>query len=169
MQYPSAPPPLVRNLNQCDMKQLTSFLLILLTACGAAVSDKKLPEAKTTPLETVKEIVEYDISSDYHKISAPGNYEYTHKDEVLKTLEIAEVDTIPSKDFVLVFYRYSIGSEIAHSTTYMKKIDGKYFLYPKYFSSYDDDPFKNGRGIEGKALLKKEEDWKNADKDIWWQ
>ena len=96
----------------------------------------------------------YNVSDEaYKKINATSHYIFDHKDEVSKTLEVAEVDTIPGKDFVLVFYRYSIGVEIVHLSEYMKKIDGKYFLYLKYFSSYEDDPFKNDRGEEGKALL----------------
>jgi hypothetical protein len=154
------------------MKRLTPFMLIFLTACaGAVVSDKKLPEAKETPLATLKEFYEYDLTQDsYRKINAQINYTVNHKDEILKTLEVAEVDSIPGKDFVLVFYRYSIGSEIAHSDEYMKKIDGKYFLYPtKYYSSYEEDPFSNGQGLQGKALLKKLEEWTGADKDVWWK
>lgn len=153
------------------MKQLTPLLFIFSVACGGTVvSDKKLPEAKGTPIETIREVYLYDFSkNDHHKINAASSYIYNHKDEILKTLEIVEVDTIPDKDFVLVFYRYSIGSEIVHAYNYMKKLDGKYFLYYRYFSSYEGDPFKNGRGTEGKALLKKLDDWTEADKNIWWK
>ena len=152
------------------MKQLTPLMLIFLAACGAALSYNKIPEAKETPVETIKDYYRNDIfQREYSKLNAGTHYISEHMDEVLKTLEVSEVDTIPGKDFVLVFYRYSIGVEIAHATEYMKKIEGKYYLYQKYFSSYDDDPFKNGRSEEAKALLKKMGEWTDADKGIWWK
>lgn len=153
------------------MKYLALPFVCILFACSnknAAIPP--LPEAKATPIETLKEIYSFNIAEDgYKKIALKANFLFNHKDEVLKTMEVSEVDSIPGKDFVLVFYRYSVGTDIAHETKYMQKVNGNYFIYDSYFSDYSDDPFSNGHGEEGKALVKKADEWNGADKKIWWR
>ncbi|MGI8600219.1 MAG: hypothetical protein ACR2KB_13275 [Chitinophagaceae bacterium] len=118
-----------------------------------------------TPLGTLKESYKHNMSN---PTAYDARYYFLkkHKDEVLKTLEVVEEVEV-QKDVVLIFYRYSIGTDIVKQTIYMRKIDGKYLPYSKYYSSYEDDPFKNGKPDEGKALLKKAEEWEKNE-NIWW-
>lgn len=130
----------------------------------------KKAEAKNTIDETLKAKMVYDFQF-YDEIPLTDNAYFIshHKDEILKTFEIVEKDTIPGKDIVLVFYRYSVGADIVHETSYMKKIDDKWYIHSHYYSSYDNDPFNNGNPIESKQLLEKKSKWENESKDIWWK
>jgi hypothetical protein len=121
---------------------------------------------KNSSLGTLKEIYEYSLVGSNRGYDARAYFVRKHRDEVLKTLEIVEEIEV-QKDVVLIFYRYSIGTDIAKKTQYMRKMDGVYVPYSKYFSSYDIDPFKNGKPEEGKALLKKAEAW-DDNENIWW-
>ena len=126
--------------------------------------------AKNTIEGTLKENMEYDLQfNDQVSLTDKAYFTAKHKDEILKTIEVVEKDTIPGKDFILVFYRYSVGADIVHQTEYMKQMDGKWYIHPAYFASYDDDPFGNGKGIEGKALLEKADKWRKEDENIWWK
>lgn len=51
----------------------------------------------------------------------------------------------------------------------MKKIDNKWFIHSAYYSSFDEDPFKNGRGAEAKEMLKKADQWEKGDDKLWWK
>jgi hypothetical protein len=130
----------------------------------------KKAEAKNTIDGTLKAKMEYDFQF-YDEIPLTDNAYFIskHKDEILKTFEIVEKDTIPGKDIVLVFYRYSVGADIVRETSYLKKIDDKWYIHTHYYSSYDNDPYKNGKPIEGKALLEKKSKWEEESKDIWWK
>jgi hypothetical protein len=59
--------------------------------------------------------------------------------------------------------------DIIRLSEYVIKENGKYYVINKYFSSYDDDPFKNGLGEESKKILEKEEKWKESNESIWWK
>ena len=80
--------------------------------------------------------------------------------EVVEEIEV-------EKDVFLIFYRYSIGTDIVKKTEYMRKMDGLYYPYSVYYSSYNDDPFKNGKGEEAKKVLTKAEEWEKNE-NIWW-
>lgn len=130
----------------------------------------KKAEAQNTIEGTLKASTEYDIQfNEQVPLTDKAYFTAKHKDEIIKTIEVVEKDTIPSKDFILVFYRYSVGADIVHKTTYMKQMEGKWYVHPAYFGSYEDDPFKNGKGVEGKALLDKSDKWEKEDENIWWK
>lgn len=142
------------------------FLVPVIYSCGNARGSDTANaiDYDKTPLGTLKE--EYSIVlSDPTRTDASIYFLRKHKDEVLKTMEIVEEVEV-QKDVVLIFYRYTIGTDIAKKTAYMRKLDGLYLPYYTYFSQYDDDPFKNGKGEEGKALLKKADTW--GESNIWW-
>jgi hypothetical protein len=92
-----------------------------------------------------------------------------NKENVIKSLKIDEQIKIPKTKFELVLYSYSIGGDIIRLSEYVIKENGKYYVINKYFSSYDDDPFKNGLGEESKKILEKEEKWKESNESIWWK
>ena len=89
--------------------------------------------------------------------------------QLMKQDQIDEQIKIPKTKFELVLYSYSIGGDIIRLSEYVIKENGKYYVINKYFSSYDDDPFKNGLGEESKKILEKEEKWKESNESIWWK
>ena len=162
------------------MKNIITFCAIIITATSCKEQSNlpvgsdnvtiKKAMAQNTVEGTLKASMEYDFQfSDQVSLTDKAYFNSKHKDEILKTIEVVEKDTIPGKDIVLVFYRYSVGADIVHATSYMKQIDGKWYIHSKYYSSYDDDPFKNGKPTEGKALLDKSSKWEDESKDIWWK
>lgn len=142
-----------------------SFFLLSLISCKSEQDIAKDFDYKKSALGTLKEVYKTDLD-DKRNFDARVYHLRKHKDEVIKNIEVVEEIEV-QKDVVLIFYRYSIGTDVVKRTTYMKKIDGLYLPYSKYFSSYDEDPFENGKGEEGKALLKKADDW-GDNKNIWW-
>lgn len=158
------------------MKRLFPLLFaIAFTSCtqGSSSPAETPPsayEAKGSIEGTLKEAFTYDLNNAAVPVfNAQSQFKREHKDEILKTLEVVETAEIPKQDITLVFYRYSVGTDFARSTAYFKEVDGKWYFYSKYFSSYDDDPFRNGQGENGKALLEKVEKWEDSDSMPWWQ
>lgn len=149
------------------MKQIPLFIItIYLVSCSQnSKSSAPFAENKMTSIAALKELYKLSLDNPY-EYGAKSYYVRKHKDEILKNIEVVEEVEV-QKDVFLIFYRYSIGTETVKSTTYMRKVDGYYLPYYKYYSSLDDDPFANGKGEEGKALLKKADDWNNSD-NIWW-
>jgi hypothetical protein len=163
------------------MKRIFSLtaLSAILFSCGEKNSNTtggdifvkvKKATAQNTIEGTLKESLAYDLQfSEQVQIHDRAVFQAKHKDEILKTIEVVQKDSIPGKDIVLVYYRYSVGADIVRSTSYMKQIDGKWYVHSKYYSSYEDDPFGNGKGEEGKKILKKAEDWEKESNEIWWK
>ncbi|MGG9972537.1 hypothetical protein ACQ33O_12155 [Ferruginibacter sp. SUN002] len=130
----------------------------------------KKAKADSTIEGTIKASTEYSLQFDEQiQLQDKSAFIAKHKDEILKTLQIVDKDSIPGKDIVLVFYKYSVGKDTVKLSTYMKPIDGKWYIHSKYYSSYDDDPFENGKGEEAKKLLLKSDEWVRNNKDIWWR
>lgn len=150
-------------------------LIALIISCNQSANSNDLvtikkASAQNTIEGTLKASLEYDFQfNNQVTLTDKAYFLSKHKDEILKTIEVAEKDTIPGKDIILVFYRYSVGADIVHASTYMKQMDGKWYIHPEYYSSYDDDPFKNGKGTEGKALLDKKSKWEDESKNVWWK
>ncbi|MFA6056759.1 MAG: hypothetical protein WC756_01070 [Taibaiella sp.] len=137
----------------------------------STVSDEAIIGADSTIMGTLKGSMKYNLVDEIRNkpiFDAKSYFISKHGDEILRTLEIADTTYIPGVDLYMVFFRYSVGADIIRETTYMKKIDNRWFTYYKYFSSYYDDPFGNGLGSEGKKLLEKGEEWEKSNKAIWW-
>lgn len=127
--------------------------------------EKVLPGVafQNNTLGTLKEV--YKDKFKFPPLDAATYYIEKHKDEFMKNLEIVEEVEV-QKDVFIVFYRTSIAADTYKRKMYFRKMDGLYIPYYKYYSSYSDDPFKNGKGEEAKALLKKADEWeKNT---AWW-
>jgi len=90
-----------------------------------------------------------------------------HRDAMLKTLEVvetAEVETIAAS-----FVRYSIGGNIYRQVKWLRKVDGTWYVSQRaYYSSYGDDPFKDGNPERAKQLLKRTDQWEKDSAPIWW-
>jgi len=154
-------------------------LCLFLAACNQSGSPStssenlvviKKAKAQNTIEGTLKSSMEYDFQfSKQVQLTDKALFLSKHKDEILKSIQVVEKVTISGKDFFLVFYKYSVGADVVHETCYMKEIDGKWYIHPGYYASYDEDPFKNGKGAEGKAILDKVDKWKKDDENIWWK
>jgi hypothetical protein len=147
-------------------KILAIIIVIFFTSCNTKTNNgTEQFDYKKTAIGTLEELYKIRMERPY-EYDARIYYLRKHKDEVLKMLEVVEEVEV-EKDVFLVFYKYSIGTETAKGTNYMRKVDGLYIPYSKYYSSYSDDPFKNGKGEEAKALLKKSDEW-SSNENIWW-
>lgn len=75
------------------------------------------------------------ILTDNIRLYASQAYLAQNREEILKTLEIADVAI--SGDFGLVFFRYSIGSDIFREAYWTGKVDEKWYrIY--HLSKYSD-------------------------------
>src|ERR1043165_3034128 len=101
-------------------------LLIIIYSCSDSKSGNSSAKFnyKSSALGTLKEIYDYNLSSNQN-YDAIAYFVRKHKDEVLRTLEIVEEVEV-QKDVILLFYRYSIGTDIVKKTLYMRKMDGLY-------------------------------------------
>lgn len=147
---------------------LLSLSILLFTACSD-IKNTAPSIDQSSPETLLKGQYEYIYTQqNFPVVDAGPAYQRMHKDEVLKTMEVVDKIDIPGQNITAVLYRFSIGSETVHESTYMKKINDKWYLYQKYFSSYDDDPFKNNDGTKGKEILKKIDDWTKETTNVWW-
>ena len=151
---------------------ITTIVSILLMSCKNYHNDEQkiIFSPKSSTIELLKQGMENSLENIKN---SEGVYEnhllLINKENVIKSLKIDEQIKIPKTKFELVLYSYSIGGDIIRLSEYVIKENGKYYLINKYFSSYDDDPFKNGLGEESKKILEKEEKWKESNESIWWK
>lgn len=97
------------------------------------------------------------------------NYIYSkYSDDAINSIKIVDKIDVPKTKLSVIFYSFNLGTEIIRETVYMIKENDKYFIHNEYFSSYDDDPYRNGQGEEGKELLKKIEKWESENENINW-
>ena len=149
-----------------------AIILALLISCNQKYKDE--PKIIFAPKSSTEELLKQEMENSLENIkNSEGVYEnhllIINKENVIKSLKIDEQIKIPKTKFELVLYSYSIGGDIIRLSEYVIKENGKYYVINKYFSSYDDDPFKNGLGEESKKILEKEEKWKESNESIWWK
>lgn len=89
-------------------------------------------------------------------------------DDAINSIKIVEIIDVPKTRLSVIFYSFNLGTEILRETVYMIKENDEYYLHNEYFSSYNDDPFGNGQGEEGKELLEKIEKWESENENIKW-
>lgn len=144
------------------------IILILFSSCAETQQQSKPKfNASSDPFASLKDQYRVYLQSEEY-YDARFVYVRKHRDEVMKTLEKADQMEIPGLGVTLIFYRYSIGSEVCKSTEYLKKIDGMYYPHTSlYISEYENpDPFKDGKGEAAKEVLKKIDKWN--DDNPWW-
>ena len=146
------------------------FISIFLISCKENITEtRKGIKPKKTEIELLKERYEFLIEESKLFNGIYENSKYLkHKDDLLNSIKIAESVNIEDTNVFLVFYSFNVGIDIVRKTMYMVNEDGMFYISNKYYSSYDDDPFKNGHSEEGKKILKKAEKWKEENKDINW-
>lgn len=95
----------------------------------------------------------FDILTDDARFQAVQAYRVDNRDEILKTLEVAE--TSKSGDYGIVFFRYSIGSDIFREAYWIAKIHNKWYWMPNL--EYADSKPKDGAWFE--QMKEKKEKW----------
>jgi hypothetical protein len=137
-------------------------------SAGAAVS---YPVPKV-PAELVKEYYRQvkwrlpEPQEAYAYLLDEPNFLRRHREEMLRTLEIAE--TVETEKVGVCFVRYSIGSDIYREVTWLRKLEGAWFVCERqYVSSYGDDPLKDGKPDRAKELIKRTEEWEKNSKERW--
>ena len=145
---------------------LSAITILILCSCSGAnqqqLTDEFKPSKKS--IETLKELLRFICKKN---IDAQSAFLRKNENEIMKTLEVLE-EFECENEVLLVFYRYSIGTTTVKNTKYLRKVDNIYYPFFKIYSTYDEDPFKNGKGEAAKKILKKAEDWK-SDESIWWR
>jgi hypothetical protein len=150
-------------------KLILTILAITLLSCNQNQENQKKYFAQSTPMATIKISYERYFNSIANDLTAYSDYyKYTHRKEILKTLTIAKVISVKNTNIKIVFYSYSIGSVIIRYSNYMKLYNGKYYFGKGYYSSYDDDPFKNGHPVEAKKLIDEVDNWRKDNENIEW-
>ncbi len=151
---------------------LTVVISAFLISCKQDQSAESKPvfEPKSSTIELLKQGMENSLEDIKHS----NGFYYNHmlllnKDNILKSFKIDEQISIPKTKYELVLYSYSVGGDIIRASEYVVKENGKYYVLNKYFSSYDDDPFKNGLTEESKLILEKEKKWTESNGSIWWR
>ena len=144
---------------------LSAITIFIFCSCSGANQQQSTDEFKPSKksIETLKELLRMICKNN---IDAESAFLRKNENEILKTLEVLEEFECESEVFI-VFYRYSIGTTTVKNTKYLRKVDNFYYPFFRHYSTYGDDPFKNGKGEAAKKILKKAEDWK-SDETIWW-
>ena len=151
---------------------IATVISMLLISCKNNHNDEQkiIFSPKSSTIELLKQGMENSLENIKN---SEGVYEnhllLINKENVIKSLKIDEQIKIPKTKLELVLYSYSIGGDIIRLSEYVIKENGKYYIINKYFSSYDDDPFKNGLGEEAKKILEKEEKWMESNESVWWR
>jgi hypothetical protein len=126
---------------------ISSFLL--LASCGGgdeSVNQEPIIIAKATPEETVRFWIEYRLQEfEGPHFTDTDIYDLQHQDEILRTLEIAEVDTL--QDRAAVFVRWSVGNKIFREGYMLRQVDTLWAIthdrmryFPAHDESWKDDP-----------------------------
>ena len=80
----------------------------------------------STPEDAVR--VVQDILTDDIKFEAGQAFLGANRDQILRGLEVVEKSE--SGDFGIVFFRYSIGTDIFREAYWLGKVDGKWYVIP---------------------------------------
>jgi hypothetical protein len=148
-------------------------LFISIISCKSKIDNEIEGITNIESSNSVKGIIYNKIKNDVEQAKKSDGVYSSHKfnqngKEILESIKIVEEIEIPKTDLILVFYHFYVGTDIIRNTEFVKKEENNYYLVYKYFSSYDDDPFRNGEPEKGKELLKKLDGWKEGNKDIYW-
>lgn len=141
------------------------FLAIVLIACsGTASHENKILNADTPQEDLLQTLKNSYLKSDYDISTLYGYKTNKHKEEIAKTIKIADTFHIKGYGQTLVLYSYSIGSDIFRESKNYKKENGKWYTTYFYATSYDDDPFKDGNSTRAKEILEKKDKWTEESK-----
>ena len=103
--------------------------------------------------EDVVGIVQSILTDDI-KLQAAQAFRGANRDQILRGLEVVEKSE--SGDFGIVFFRYSIGTDIFREAYWLGKVDGKWYWIP-HLSEYSDSKPADEAWFE--KMVKKKETW----------
>ena len=106
-----------------------------------------------TPEDVVPAVLR--ILTDNVRIQAVQAHKAIHGSEILKTLEL--VESSDSGNHGIVFFRYSIGTDIYRETYWVGKVDGKWYWMPNL--QYADDEPADAEWFE--KMKEKKEEWED--------
>lgn len=142
------------------MKTILPTIAIILSIAAIAISllqrvnpPRWKEDLGTSEPEQVISAV-FDILTDDARFQAVQAHKVANRDEILKTLEVAE--TSVSGDYGIVFFRYSIGSDIFRDAYWTAKIRNKWYWMPNL--EYADAKPKDGAWFE--QMKEKKDKWK---------
>ena len=158
------------------MKKIYYIITLFIINTSCKEIDIKSNSENTLMIETsnsIKGIIFNQIKLELNEAKNLDGIYQNHKynenrKQILESIKIVEKVAIPKLDLIAVFYNYYVGTDIIRKTEFVKKEENNYYIFYKYFSSYDNDPFKNGEPEKGKELMKKIDNWTEGNKDIDW-
>jgi hypothetical protein len=84
------------------------------------------------PAQVVHEVL--DVITSDASIQALQAHRVNNRDEILRTIEVAE--TSESGNYGIIFFRYSIGSDIFRQAYWITKINNKWYWMPNLEYAY---------------------------------
>ena len=137
---------------------------LALSACqdsvpgGAAAPGDATVLAGSTPEETVQNIYRYNFDRPDLALAYDEEvYDWQNRDEILRTLEVVEVDTL--QDRAAVFVRWSVGPKVYRGGHMLRRVGDVWTLTNDrrtYFSEYDEEKWRS----DSVAVFDKRlEDW----------
>ncbi len=143
------------------------LLIVLIAACSSAPRTISVSSSMTPDqlVRTYFRDVEWRLpepeymymTSIYDRVA----FVQAHRDEMLKTLEV--VETKESANIGVAFIRYSVGTKMYRKGIWMRKVDGNWRVcQSQYFSTYGDDPFKDGKPDDAKKLIERVDEWEKG-------
>ena len=142
------------------MKSALSIVALIVALSALAISTYthmnhprwKHDFGASTPEDAVR--VVQDIFTDDIKLQARQAFLGANRDQILRGLEVVEKSE--SGDFGIVFFRYSIGTDIFREAYWLGKVDGKWYLIP-HLSEYSDSKPADEAWFE--QMVEKKEAW----------
>jgi len=163
------------------MKNL--FILLFLIALMGCKPTKSPTTIKTYEFSSIKELITYDVIGDpEYKLSPKPDFSFTdivtsdrekfkntYWKEMKSTLIVSDSMQI-TNDLTVVFFSYSVKSDVVRGVEWVRKIDDKYFLSFVYLSEYSVDPeLKDLDKNKLTALITKIDKWKESSSEVWWR
>ncbi len=141
------------------MKTILPIVAIILsiTAIAISLSQKVNPPrwrvdlGASEPNQVIRAV--YEILTDEACLEARQAHMAANRNEIMKTLEVT--DTSESGDYGIVFYRYSIGSDIFRNAAWIAKVHNKWYWMPNL--EYADTKPKDGTWFE--QMKEKKDKW----------
>ncbi|MEL7169729.1 MAG: hypothetical protein AAGN64_10330 [Bacteroidota bacterium] len=137
------------------MRILFSLLLVLWAGCdtpklSADTGDVLIRDMSADTPEGFVENLLLASSEPIVIMEARDLFFRNHGDEILSTLEIAEVTRLGQE--AVVFARYSVGSKVFRAAYWLMNYDGRWALGNKpYVSQYSDDPWTARDSLANRA------------------
>lgn len=147
---------------------LTVLAWVLFSSCAFTNSEKEVYYPQGTPLGTLKESYAALLAeAEKYQLTERRYMLSQNREEILNSLKVNDEIEIEGTNLRMIFYSFNVGSDIIREAEVFSEREGKW-LMAGYFSSYEDDPFGNGKGNEGKKLLEKADSWEESNDLIDW-